>query len=274
LSPLEAALLGLLQGITEFLPVSSTAHLVLARWLFGVQGGGLSFDVALHAGTLFSVCSYFHKDLVRVARSFLGSLARPRRIAEDPEARLGWMVLVGTMPGVAFGLLFLEAIEGRLRSPIVIAAALIAVAVLIMAVEALVRPQHKLKDKGVGFALAVGIAQALAMIPGVSRSGATIAGSLALGLEREDAVKFSFLLGIPLILGGCLLKGKHLLENGFGETGATAFVIGTLVSAVSGYLCVAFLMRFVRSRTFTVFMVYRMLLGGLVLYLAIESGLS
>lgn len=268
MGPVTALLLGLIQGLTEFLPVSSTAHLVLAERLFGVAPG-LSFDVALHAGTLLAVCVYFRAEVWGLVRGALGLVTRPRP-REERDQRLLLMLLVGTVPAAALGIAFRDVIAGQLRTPAVIAVALIGVALVILAIERRCAGERDMRSLGLLQALWVGVCQAAALVPGVSRSGATIAGGLALGLRREEAVRFSFLLGLPAIAGGVVLEGREVLAHGFGEAGWQAFAIGTAAAAASGFACIAFLIAYVRTRSFTPFMLYRIALG--IVVLAVVAG--
>lgn len=251
---IEAILLGIIQGLTEFIPVSSTAHLILAeRWL-GTEAGGLTFDVALHGGTLLAVLVYFRKELLDVARL--------------KDRKLGVFLVLGTMPAAVLGLTLRDVIATTLREPWVVAVALIVVGIAIIAVERWARGAREMDAVTVKDGVLVGCFQALALVPGTSRSGATIAGGLTLGLSRPAAVRLSFLLGVPAIGGAFVLESRKLLHAGFGEVGAAAFAAGVITAAVTGYACIAFLLRYVRTRTLLPFMLYRIALGVVVLLAA------
>jgi undecaprenyl-diphosphatase len=255
-----AALLGIVQGLTEFLPVSSSAHLILARALFGwdADAFGLAFDVACHVGTLLAVVIYFWNDLWAMAR------ALPRAFDAGEDARRIRLIVVGTLPVVAVGLLFADAIENGLRSPAVTIVTLTLGAVLFLVAER-VRPATRLaSDITMGEALAFGCAQAAALVPGISRSGATITMGLFLGVRRAEAARFSFLLGVPAILAAALKEGLHLVEVGLSADAAPLFLVGMVTSAVVGYLTVRFFMRFLGSHRLDVFAAYRLILAAVV----------
>lgn len=255
----EAIFLGVVQGVTEFLPVSSTGHLVLAKHQFGLTNT-LAFDVALHGGTLLAVLIYFRNDLRVLLMAGVAGLKRPAFLSVPSQRMIG-MLIVGTIPAGVLGLLFDDWVEANLRAPAVVAGALIAVGVLIMGIERVAKPERRLEVMGYRDAIVIGLCQAMALVPGVSRSGATIAAALALGLMRPAAVRFSFLLGIPVIGGGVLLKGKDLLDAGLSQGDASVLGAGILAAFVSGYACIGWLLAFVKTRTFTPFMLYRIALG-------------
>src|SRR5262249_43794239 len=221
---LQAAILGVVQGLTEFLPVSSSAHLILARVFFGFDGDkfGLAFDVACHVGTLIAVLIYFRAEIARLIAA-LPRLLDPK----DPDARLIWLIVIGTVPAVVAGLLFKHQIEDNLRTAAVAAATLAVGALLFLAAEAAGSKNRPESSLTFGEALLVGCAQAVALVPGVSRSGATITVALFLGLRRAEAARFIFLLAIPAILGAAVSEAPTLLKAGLGEN-APLFVIGVV----------------------------------------------
>ncbi|MBP7570619.1 MAG: undecaprenyl-diphosphatase UppP [Acidobacteria bacterium] len=257
-----AALLGVVQGLTEFLPVSSSAHLILARAFFGWDAGrmGLAFDVACHVGTLLAVVVYFWRDLVGMARALPG-LFDPH---PSPPARLARLIVVGTIPAVLAGLLFGDVIEDRLRTPVVAAVTLGVVAVSFFAVEALGRRTRAHGTLTAAEALGIGVAQASALVPGVSRSGATIVVGMVLGLRREEAARFAFLLGIPAILAAAGREGVMLLERGLSGGEAQLFAVGMASSAVVGYFTVKYFLRYLTGHSLAIFAWYRLLLAGAV----------
>ena len=276
---LQAALLGVVQGLTEFLPVSSSAHLILARMFFGFDVGkfGLPFDVAIHVGTLLAILVYFRADLRAMLRS-LPHLFRPggprtgehvpidrpdvRRGAEG--ARLIWLLVVGTIPATVVGLAFSDAIERHLRTPLVAAATLAVGGLGLMAAER--AGSQRRNEESLTFAEAfwIGCAQAAALVPGVSRSGATLTLGLFFGLRRAEAARFTFLLGIAAILGAAVLKLPDMLAEGLGGDGAQLFAVGTLTSAVVGYLAVKYFIRFLARHALDVFAWYRLALAAAV----------
>jgi undecaprenyl-diphosphatase len=255
---LQAAILGVVQGLTEFLPVSSSAHLILARLFFGFDGDkfGLAFDVACHVGTLIAVVMYFRAEIARLLA------AVPRLFdAKDPEARLIWLLVIGTLPAVVAGLLFKHQIEDTLRTPAVAAAMLAIGALLFFAAEAVGSKTRAESSLTFGEALLIGGAQAVALVPGVSRSGATITAALFIGLRRAEAARFTFLLAIPAILGAAASEAPKLLKAGLGDT-ASLFVIGVVTSAVVGYATVKYFIRYLGDHSLAVFAWYRLALGA------------
>jgi undecaprenyl-diphosphatase len=259
----QATSFGLVQGVAEFLPVSSSGHLVVLPWLFGWDDPGLAFDVALHFGTLLAVVAYFRADLWRLAVAFLGSV-RERRIGGDPDRRMAWLVLAASIPGGAVGYLAEHAAEDWFRQPWKVAVAMILLGLVLWAVDALAPRTRRFDRISVGDALAIGLAQACAVVPGVSRSGATITAGRALGLDREAAARFSFLLYVPIVLGASLKKGVEMLHHG--RLGA-AELLAIGISAVAGFVAIGLLLRLVRTRSYLPFALYRLLFGGAVLAL-------
>jgi undecaprenyl-diphosphatase len=267
----QALTLGVVQGLTEFLPISSTAHLALVPWLFGWDDPGLTFDVSLHVGTLVAVVVYFRDDLRHMLTAGFKSLTA--RDKADPYQNLAWLVVWGSVPAVIAGVLLDDLVETTFRSPYVIAAMLIGVGLLIAVAERLTAKTRTWQELTLKDALLIGLAQACALIPGTSRSGSTITMGLFLGLQRPDAARFSFLLGFPVILGSCVFKLKDVA----GDPTLTAMLpmmgVGIVASAVSGYFCIAYLLKFLATQTMTVFVVYRVLLGLVIIGL-IMNGFS
>jgi undecaprenyl-diphosphatase len=259
---LEAALLGVLQGLTEFLPVSSSAHLILARTFFGwdAEQFGRPFDVACHVGTLAAILVYFRTDLIAMA----AALPRAFRAPRDRAARLLWLVGLGTLPLVPIGLVLAER-EDALRTPAVIVATLSIVGVAMLVAERMGRGARAGEDLTAAEALGLGVAQALALIPGVSRSGATITVGLAVGLEREAAARFSFLLGAPAMVAAATHEGRRLIGHPMDPLTAQVFLVGMVVSGVVGYLTVKYFLRFVAGHGLAVFAWYRIALAGVTL---------
>jgi len=267
----QALVLGIVQGLTEFLPISSSAHLILVPWLFGWPEPGLAFNVALHLGTLSAVLVYFSGDLLTIARGWLTGLAQ-RRPLGSPEARIGWAVLIGSVPAGVVGVLLNDAIDQYFHSGGGGTLAIGLTAVLLVGLGAALwlaeragRRSRSLTEVGLRDGFLVGVAQALALLPGVSRSGSTITAGLFLGFQRAAAARFSFILGIPAIVGAGMLETMHLLRTGLPASERTLFVVGMAASAVTGFLAIAFLLRFLQRRSTAVFVLYRFLLGVFIL---------
>ncbi len=286
----QAIVLGLVQGLTEFLPVSSSAHLIIVPWLFGWPEPGLAFDAALHLGTLAAVLVYFRHELLGMARAVPLALAQPGRLLRAPapgdrpspqeqDARLLWLLAIATVPGAVAGLLGERAIDRLFHgehgpsgtSVIAVAVAMMALGALLWAADRTAAHMRRIAHLGWQDALTIGLAQALAVIPGVSRSGATITAGLFDGLRREDAARFSFLLGVPII---ALAGAKGLLDTaqaGLGAGEAAFFAVGMLVSALSGFAAISGLLRFLQHRSMGVFVAYRFAVGLLLVLLVLAG---
>ena len=254
---LEAIFLGAVQGLTEFLPVSSSGHLLLGQYFLGLDQArfGLSFDVALHLGTLLAVIYFFRWDLWRMARAFLRSIRR-WSIAE-PDARLAYLILASTIPAAFIGYRFEDFISTTARSPWVVVAMLVLVGVLFIVGEAVGKRTRKASKLGFLEAVGIGVAQAAALVPGVSRSGATITLGLFLGLQREEAARFSFLMSVPIIAGAGFLQLSEVVAAGMDASEVSIFGIGFVVSAVVGYLAIRFFISFVADHSLRAFAYYR-----------------
>lgn len=270
---LQSVVLGIVQGITEFLPISSTAHLILTPLFLGWKDPGLTFDVALHVGTFLAVAAYFREDLGQMIRAGFTSLRRPN-FAGDPYQRLAWLTVIGCVPAGVMGILFEDVIETTLRSPYVIAATLAGVALLLLLAEFVGKRERDVKHLTLRDALLIGIAQACALIPGVSRSGATMTMGMFSGLTREASARFSFLLGVPIIFASCLFKLRHLPSAGLSSTEFLAMGVGVTTAALTGYFVIKFLLAFLAKRSMMVFIVYRLFVGGLVAILAMRGFLT
>lgn len=269
MSLLEAVVLGIVQGLTEFLPISSTAHLRLVPALLGWGDPGAAYSAIIQLGTTAAVLVYFAKDVWQVLRAFVVALARREPFASF-EARLGWAVVLGTLPVVVAGLAFKDVIETQARSLYVIAWAAIGLAVLLFIAERVARHARPFEEIGIKDGVGVGMAQALALIPGSSRSGVTLTAGLFLGLRREAAARFSFLLSIPATTAAGLYELRHVFEEAkaVGGLSPLPLVVGTLAAFVFGWLSIAGLLRFLQNRTTFVFILYRVVLGvGLLLLL-------
>jgi undecaprenyl-diphosphatase len=260
----QAVVLGLVQGITEFLPISSTAHLRITPALLGWPDAGAAYTAVLQLGTLAAVVGFFLRDLLGMVQALLDPARR-----NGPEGRRLVYMIVGTIPVGVAGLLFKHAIEGPLRSLSVIATSLIVVGLLMAFVEKVAPHRRGIDDITMKDALLIGCAQALALIPGTSRSGITLVAAMALGLRRDAAARFSFLLSVPAIAAAGIFELPKVLKTP--NLAGAPLVIGLLVAAVSGYLSIAWLLRFLRTRTTIPFVVYRVAMGAALL-LAIASG--
>jgi undecaprenyl-diphosphatase len=260
----EALVLGVVQGVTEFLPISSTAHLRIVPALAGWPDAGAAFTAVLQLGSLLAVIGYFLPDLARMLRATVTWLVDRSRPPEPAARELGYLI-VGTLPVGIAGIAFKHAIEGSLRSLWVIATALIVVGLALAAVERIARRNRDFDDIGLRDAVIIGSAQALALVPGVSRSGITLLAALALGLRREAAARFSFLLSVPAVAAAGVFELPKVLHGR--DVSGSALAIGLVAAAVSGYASIAWLLRFLRARSTIPFVVYRVALGALLLFL-------
>ena len=279
MSALQVIVLAIVQGLTEFLPISSTAHLILVPWLLGWQDQGLTFDIALHAGTLLAVLTYFAREWWTLVTVTLGRLARgdwklaggsAGAIAEGPlkgyDSRLLVILAVSTIPAGLAGLFLEDYAESLFRSPVLIAMMLMAVAGLMWLADSRTQLERKLESIDFADGLIIGAAQALAVIPGTSRAGITITAGLFRNLNREAAARFSFLLATPVIGGAALKKAYDVWQGGWpaGFSGVD-FALGIAVSAAVGYGAIAFLLRYLQVRTLKIFVAYRLALGVIIL---------
>ena len=259
MTTVQAVILGLVQGLGEFLPISSSAHLVLVPWLFGWQDPGLTFDIALHIGTLVAVVLYFRKDWWQLILKGFTDL-------RSTEGRLFWYLAAASVPGAIAGYLLEKKAETIFRAPLLIAAMLIVMGILLYWADRRSAKNREMNTITFGTSLVIGISQALAIIPGVSRSGVTMTTGLWMGMTREGAARFSFLLSTPIIFGAALVKLPHLISNSSVIT--LNFTIGMLVSCVSGIVSIGFLLRYVQTKDFLPFVWYRFVLGVLVIVVA------
>ena len=263
--PFQALLLGILQGLTEFLPISSSAHLILLPWFFQWNHpllDSLPFDVALHAGTLLAILWYFWRDWLEMIRGFFRFLAK--RKAGDFQERLILYIILATIPAGIVGIVLEKTIESTFRNPALIVTPLIFVSFLMIYAERRARLSLPMEGMTLKDAMVIGIAQAAALLPGVSRSGITITTGLFQGYRREAATRFSFLLSTPAIGGATLLQVRHLFSAGPDDWFLIA--IGFISSAVVGYLAIAFLMRYLRVHTLNLFVGYRLILAAAVIF--------
>ena len=262
----QAIVLGLLQGLAEFLPISSSAHLSLTPWLFGWPAPGLAFDVALHVGTLIALVWFFWQEWVTLFKAFV-SIVRTRRIETESERRFAFVVLA-TIPGAAAGYLLQDYARSIFRTPALTGVMLIVMGVILWAIDRYARQDRSIESMTWKQALGIGIAQMFAIIPGVSRSGSTITAGRAFGFSREAAAVFSFLMSLPIIVAAVVFEGRHAIENGI----TAPLVAGVIASAVSGWLAISVLLKFVARHSYGVFAVYRLVIGAIVLAIAFSRG--
>jgi undecaprenyl-diphosphatase len=253
ISYLQAIVLGAVQGLAEFLPISSSAHLILVPWLLKWQDPGLAFDVALHLGTLLALLIYYRDEWIAMARSVAGGQSTERRLLQ--------LLVVASVPGAIIGLAFEKQAETTFRSPLLIAIAMAVLAVLLWLFDKLSPQKRTMSEMTYWDALVIGFSQALAIIPGVSRSGATITMARAVGVERGDSANFSFLMATPIIAGAGLVEARKLFHEGLDWSVGLGFIS----AAVFGLVAIAFLIRYVRTRDYVVFAAYRLLVAALVI---------
>jgi undecaprenyl-diphosphatase len=273
-SHFEAIVLGIVQGLTEFLPISSTAHLRIVPAFAGWEDPGAAFTAVTQLGTATAVVLYFRADLWRIVRAWLPSVRRPE-LRHELEARLGWFIVIGTIPIGFFGLLFKDPIENGARDLYVIGTALIVLGLVLLLAErvaAHARPLERIRTQD---GVAIGLAQALALVPGVSRSGATITAGLFMGLDRPSAARFSFLLSVPAVVLSGLFELDSIVRGEDGHlTGAADLAVATLLAFVAGYAAIAFLLRFLAHHSTLVFVAYRVTLGAVVLALVAAGAIK
>ncbi|MDX1811517.1 MAG: undecaprenyl-diphosphate phosphatase [Gammaproteobacteria bacterium] len=257
---IQIVVLAIVQGLTEFLPISSSAHLILVPIVFDWPDQGLAFDVSVHVGSLTAVLIYFRHELMRMTKDWVSSIVERKMVG---ESGLAWAVIFGTIPAGVAGLIVNGAIEDSMRSALVIASATIGFGLLLWYADAKgkqTRSEHSINAKDV---LIIGFMQALALIPGTSRSGITITAGLLLGLSRDAAARFSFLLSIPLIVAGGGLKTKDLIESTL-PVDWQALIIGIVLSAISAYLCIHFFLALINKIGMMPFVIYRLVLGAIL----------
>lgn len=266
MSVLHAIILGIVQGLCEFLPISSSGHLIIVPWLEGwdffLQHPELNktFDVALHLGTAMAVLVYFRRDVGRILLDFFGSLRR-RRI-QTPGERLAWLLLLSTIPAGVIGVAFEKVVEDQLGRPWLIAVMMIVFGAVIWLIDARLPLRKGVRDLRWPGALGIGFAQALALAPGVSRSGATMMAGRLLSLDREAAARYSFLLSVPVIGGAAVYKAFQIAGTGLPAGLGGPFLAGMLAAALSGLAAISFLLTYLRRHSFRIFAIYRFVVGG------------
>jgi undecaprenyl-diphosphatase len=271
----QAIILGIIQGLTEFLPISSSGHLILVPWMFRWEifhhpALNKTFDVALHFGTFVGVALYFRADIWRLIRGWLRSIAQ-RSLGGDPYRRLSWLIIISTIPGALAGVKFADVIEQKLGAPLLIGALMVGVGVVLAVAELASRQRRELENVGWWDAIVIGLAQAVALAPGTSRSGITMAVGLFGNMKRETAARYSFLISIPIIGGAAAVKGLHLAKHGLPQGMALPFLFGVISAALSGYLVIRFFLAYLQRHTLYPFVAYRVVVGALVIYLAARA---
>lgn len=265
---LQALILGIIQGFTELLPISSSAHLALTPWLLGWPEAGLAFDTALHLGTLIAIVGYFRDEWGRLILAAI-SLVKKRR-AETPDERRVIFLVIATIPAGIAGLLLDEYAETIFRSPIIIATNLVVMGVLLWAIDRYMSRERGMESMSWKDAMFVGLAQCLALVPGVSRSGSTITAGRALGLTRESAAVFSFLLSMPITLAAVAFKMPDALRE---AESVVPLAVGVVAAAASAWVAIEVLLRYVARRSYGIFAVYRVVFGAMIFYLIYARGL-
>jgi undecaprenyl-diphosphatase len=271
MSTFEAIVLGLVQGLTEFLPISSSGHLRIVPALCGWPDPGAGFTAVIQLGTMAAVLLYFRADLLGIARAFVGELRVPMR-RRSHEAKLGWYIVLGTIPISIVGFLFRNQIESGARSLYLIGSALILFSFVMIAADRIGTRSRNLAELSGRDGWMIGLAQSLALIPGVSRSGATISAGLLRGFDRVAAARYSFLLSVPAVVLSGLFELRNIGGDGDASIGATA--IATVAAFIAGYASIAWLLRYLTTHNLRVFVVYRVVLGTLVLALAGSGTIS
>lgn len=269
-----AAILGIVQGLTEFLPISSSAHLILIPWLMGWTPEGIAFDVSLHVGTAAAVLVYFWREWYVLGLETIRGIAA-RDLLGNPQRRLAWFLIIGSIPAAVIGLAFEEQVENTLRSPLVTVITLIALAIVLYFADRKGRKNRSLDQFNWGDSIWIGMSQAVALIPGVSRSGITMSTALLRDATRTSAARFSFLLSTPVIVGAGMLEAWQLFDStritAVGGAGPVeiqwpVLAIGTACAAITGFLCIRYFLRYLQSGSFLPFVLYRFVLAAVVLY--------
>jgi undecaprenyl-diphosphatase len=269
---LHAIVEGIVQGLTEFLPISSTAHLRIVPAFFGWPDPGAAFTAVVQLGTMAAVLLYFRHELWRIARAWVRSLGDPAHRA-DLDARMGWYIILGTIPIGIFGLIFKDQIETGARNLYLIGSMLIALGIVLWVADTVGRRTRTLEQINRTDGVVIGLAQALALIPGVSRSGATISAGLFREFDRRSAARYSFLLSVPAVVLSGLFELRHV-GGGHHQASAGAVILATAVAFVVGYASIAFLLRYLVRHTMLLFVVYRLVLGTVVIVLVAAGAIS
>lgn len=265
---IEAIVLGIVQGLAEFLPISSSGHLILVPWLAGWPSHGLTFDLALHLGTSAALLGYFWRDWLALAQGVLAGLTSAKARQSD-DWRLAWLIVLGCIPAAVVGVLFEDVIETTVRQPALIATLLMVFGVVMLVADRVGRKQRVLNQVTLTDALVIGCAQVLALMPGVSRSGITLTAGLFQGLDRSAAARFSFLLSAPITIAAALFKLRILLREPLSGSEVVVFLVGIVTAGVVGALAIGFLLRYIQRQPLDAFVWYRLLFGAFVLTTAL-----
>ena len=271
---IHAIVLGLVQGLSEFLPISSSGHLLLTPWLFGWNDFSdvsveKAFDVALHLGTLIAVIAYFRKDLVVYVRDGLRMVVQKEK-PRTSEGRLAWLLVVASIPAALFGAIAGNWVDEHLGKPVIIAASLIVFGLLLAWADRRLG-KRKFEEMNSRDAIVIGLAQVIALNPGTSRSGISISAARILGFDRDTAVRFSFLLSVPVTAGAVAVKLLELFKDGIPEGLVMPMIVGIVTAGISGWLAVAGLLKLIRSKSFDAFVIYRVIAGVAILAIAASS---
>ena len=261
---IQAIVLGIIQGLTEFLPISSTAHLRIVPKLLEWDDPGSEFSAVIQLGTLIAVLLYFRYDIYKLSLAAINSVIN-RNLFETPDSRIAWGIVTGTIPIVVMGFFFKDFIKNGARQLWIIGLSLIILAILLYLSERFSKKNRKINELNFWQIQFIGLTQAFALIPGCSRSGSTIMGGLLVGLKREDSARFSFLLGLPAILGSSLYEFFELIENGISNETFANLSLGIITAFISGYITINFFLKFIQNHGTLLFVIYRILLGTLIL---------
>jgi undecaprenyl-diphosphatase len=263
----QALIMGIVQGLTEFLPISSSGHLLLTPFLLGWDDAfinSLAFSVMLHLGTLAALLVYFRAEWVRIVPAGFAAI-RDRSFAADPDRRLAWLLVAATIPAAIAGFLFNDAIETVIREPAVVAVTLVVGGIILWLADHLGRSDRRVEDVTFPVATGIGVAQALALIPGISRSGISISAGRFAGLDREAAARFSFLMATPITAGAIVFEVRRLMAGELGGVELLPLVVGMVSAFAAGVFAISILLRYLRTHSLTIFVVYRFVLAALVL---------
>jgi undecaprenyl-diphosphatase len=267
----QALILGIVQGLTEYIPVSSSGHLVLVPWLLGWPDAPFTFEVLVQWGTLVGVFIYFWRDIGEIVQGVIQGLIKGQPIGTY-EAKLGWLVVIATIPAVLFGLLFKDFFESFFSAPIYVGVLLGLSAIILVVAERFGARQRELESIGWLDAIVIGFWQMLALVPGVSRSGATISGGMLRDFDRPAAARFSFLMSVPALGGAGVVALKDLLGSGTMLAELPALIVGFIAAAISGYLCIRWLLKYLQGHSLYAFAVYRVILSVIVIIVALVRG--
>ncbi len=259
---IQAIILGIVQGITEFIPISSSAHLAILHKLFGWTDNSITIDAALHLGTLFALLAYFWRDWYAILKDHLGSRKAVKGIKSDVNSALLWPIVIASIPAAIAGVILDKKAEAVfVRSPLLIACTLIVMGIVLLLADRIGKKTRPIGKLTVKDCIVIGLAQTLALVPGVSRSGITITAGLLCGLEREAAAKFSFFIGAPIILGAALFELRHVVKGEIASSELLSLALGIVAAAVVGYACIGFLMQYLKKRSTDIFVAYRVVFG-------------